>query len=212
MCEVVCSKCGASRPPELTATSERPPCPQCGGTALTFNVSIEESVFVTEHCSAELVPGNQSRDWKQRWKVLQEDLQFISSPRTEVMSGDSIHSSLQCLCSFFIHAYHLKDALKDAAPGLGLTASEIEDAVTNDPRLALLADLANLDKHVNLTKQPRSGYAPVIQQISGVDSSTGNGWNLSAKIEHGATVLDGMAVAQDAAAAWREKLMVWGII
>lgn len=212
MSEVVCSKCGASRPPELAATTERPPCPKCGWTALTFNVSIEESISITAHCSAELVPGNQARDWKQRWKVLQEDLQSISSPRTQVMSGDSIHSSLQHLCSFFIHAYHLKDALKDAAPGLGLTPSDIEAAITNDPRLALLADLANLDKHVNLTKQPRSGCVPVIQQISGVDSSTGNGWNLSVKIEHCATVLDGMDVAQNAVSAWREKLTAWGII
>jgi len=212
MSDVVCSKCGAKRPSELAATSVRPPCPHCGGTALTFNVSIEGSVSATAHCSAELVPGNQVRDWKQRWKVLQEDLQFISSPRTEVMSGDSIHSSLQRLCSFFIHAYHLKNALKDAALGLGLTASDIETAITRDPRLALLADLANLDKHVNLTNPPRSGCVPVIQQISGVDNSTGGGWNLSAKIEHGATVLDGIAVAQNAAAAWREKLSAWRII
>jgi hypothetical protein len=174
-------------------------------------VSIEESVSVTAHCSAELVPGNQARDWKQRWKVLQEDLQFISSPRTEAMSGDSIHSSLQRLCSYFIHTYHLKDALKDAAPGLGLSASDIEAAITNDPRLALLADLANLDKHVNLNKL-RSGSAPVIEQVSGVDSSTGSGWSLSVKIKHGATVLDGMTVAQNAAAGWREKLTAWEIM
>ena len=212
MSEVVCSKCGAGRPPELATTSERPPCPRCGGTALTFNESIEESVSVTEHCSTELAPGNQARDWKQRWKVLEEDLQIISSPRTEVMSGDSIHSAMQRLCAYFIHAYHLKDALKEAAPGLGLTASDIEAAITNDPRLALLADLANLDKHTKLSKPPRSGSAPVIQHISGVDNSMGSGWNLSAKIEHGTVVLDGMTVAQMAAAAWREKLTAWGFI
>lgn len=212
MSEVVCSSCGADRPPELATTSERPPCPHCGGTALTFNVAIEESVSVTAHCSSELVPGNQARDWKQRWKVLQEDLQVISSPCTEVMSSDSIHSAMQRLCSYFIHAYHLKDALKEAAPGLGLTASDIEDAITNDPRLALLADLTNLDKHTNLTKPPRSGSAPVIQQTSGVDNSMRSGWNLSAKIEHGTVVLDGMTVAQNATDAWREKLTAWGII
>ena len=121
------------------------PCPKCGRTVLTFNVSIEESISIREHHSAELVPGNQARDWNQRWKVLQDELKSISSPRTEVMSCDSIHKSFQHLCSFFIHAYHLKDSLKDAAPGFGLPISDIEAAITNDSRLAILADLANLD-------------------------------------------------------------------
>jgi len=209
---VTCSTCGASRPPELGATLERPPCPNCGGTALTFAVSIEESISVSGQCSAELVPGNQTRDWKQRWSQAQKDLQSVFSPSTEAMSGESIHAWLHRLFSFFIHAYHLKDALKDAAPSLGLNASDIEAAITNDPRLALLADLANLDKHFKLTKPPRSGCVPVIEQISGVDSAAGNGWLLSVKIKHGTVILDGLAVAKDAIAAWQEKLSTWGIL
>ena len=126
------------------------------------------------------------------------------------MSTESIHASAYRLFSFFIQTYHLKDALKDAAPGLGLKPN-VEDTITNDSRLALLADLANLDKHTKLTKAPRSGCAPVIKPISGVDSSTGNGWRLSVKIEHGASVLDGLSVAQDAVTAWQEKLKAWGL-
>jgi len=208
---VSCSKCGISRPSDLATLSERPSCPRCGGIALSFNMSIEESVTATDHCSTELVPGNQERDWKQRWKILQEEFQYISSPCTEVMSADSIHTSLQRLSSFFIHAYHFKDALKAASTEIGLTASDIEAAITNDPRLALLADLANLDKHLILNTQPRSGCTPVIQQISGIDNSAGGGWFLSVKIKHGATVLDGITITQNAVAAWREQLMAWKI-
>ena len=63
MSEVTCSKCGASRPPELAAKSERPPCPRCGETALTISVSIEESsMSISGHAFAELVPGNLARD------------------------------------------------------------------------------------------------------------------------------------------------------
>lgn len=136
----------------------------------------------------------------------------MSSPSAETMSGESIHAWLQQLLSFFIHAYHLKDALKDAAPSLGLDASEIEAAITNDPRLALLADLANLDKHFKLKKLPRSGCVPVIQQISGVDSAAANGWLLSVKIVHGKVILDGLTVAKQAIAAWQENLSTWGIL
>ena len=179
---------------------------------MTFAVSIEESTSVSAQCSAELIPGNQTRDWKQRWSQVQKDLQSVSSASAEAMSGESIHAWLQQLFSFFIHAYHLKDALKDAAPSLGLNASDIEAAITNDPRLALLADLANLDKHFKLTKPPRSGCVPVIEQISGVDSAAGNGWFLSVKIRHSTVIFDGLAIANDAIAAWKEKLSAWGIL
>src|SRR5215813_11615684 len=213
MSEVTCSKCGASRPPELAAKSERPTCPRCGETALTISVSIDESsMSLSGHAFAELVPGNQARDWKQRWKLVQEELRLVSSPHKEAMSTESIHASADRLFSFFIQTYHLKDALKDAAPGIGLKPSNVEDAITNDSRLALLADLANLDKHTKLTKRPRSGCAPVIKKTSGADSSTGNGWRLSVEIEHGASVLDGLSVAQDAVTAWQEKLKAWGFI
>jgi hypothetical protein len=163
-------------------------------------------------CSGELIPGNQARDWKQRWALVQMDLQSVSAPSTETMSRESIHAWLQRLFSFFIHAYHLKDALKDAASSLGLIASDIENAITSDPRLALLADLANLDKHFKLTKPPRSGCMPVIGPVSGVDCTTGGGWLLSVKIEHNAVSLNGLTVARDACSAWREKLAAWGVL
>ncbi len=209
--DVTCSKCGAPRPPELSVTTERPPCPDCGSTALTFSVTVEESISISDHCSAELVPGNQTRDWKQRWKLILGDIQLISSPEMAAMSGESIHAALQRLFAFFILAYHLKDALKEAAHQLGLKSSDIEDAITNDPRLALLADLANLDKHMKLTKPPRSGCTPVVEKISGADSTNGSGWRLVVRIKHGSSTLDGLAVARDAIAAWQEKLTAWGI-
>lgn len=69
--------------------------------------------------------------------------------------------------------------MKDAAPGLGLKPSDVESAITKDARLALLADLANLDKHMKLTKAPRSGTVPSIEKISGVDDQASGGWKLS---------------------------------
>ena len=203
---VTCSICGASRPPELSATLERPPCPQCGGTALMFGVSIEESISFSVQCLAELIPGNQARDWKQRWKQAQKDLQSVSSPSAETMSGESIHEWLQQLFSFFIHTYHLKDALKDAAPSLGLNASDIEAAITNDPTLALLADFANLDKHFKFTKLPRSGCVTVIEQIFGVYSASGNEWLLFVKFKDGTAIFDDLTFAKNDIDAWLDKL------
>lgn len=206
---ITCLSCGATRPIELGGSFDRPPCPQCGGTALKMNASIDESVSVHTQLLAELIPGNQARDWKQRWRQIQKDLETVCAPSMEIMSSESIDAWLQRLCSFYIHAFHLKDALKEAAPSLGLKASTIEEAVINDPRLALLADLANLDKHSKLTRRLKSGYLPVFGPRSGVDNPTGNGWLLRLKIEHADITLDGLTVARDAITAWREILTVW---
>jgi hypothetical protein len=177
-------------------------------------VSIKESLSVSASLTVELIPGNQVRDWKQRWKLIQEELQVILSPHTETMSGESIHAALHSLQSFFIQTYHLKDALKDAAPGLGLKASDIETAINNDPRLAILADLANLDKHIkpDPKKAPRSTIAPTIGQISGIDCRSGTGWELSMQIRHGSHTLNGLTVAEDAVNAWRINLKAWKLI
>lgn len=209
---VNCSTCGAPRPLELCTTLDRPLCPQCGGTALTFAASVEEYISVSTACFGELIPGDQIRDWNQRWAQIQNDFQCLSAAYTDTMSRESIHAALQQLFSFFIHAYHLKDALKEAATSLGLNASDIEDAITNDSRLALLADLANLDKHFKLTKPLRSGFLPVIEKVSGFDNMEGNGWFLSVKIKHGTCNLDGLAVAKDVIIAWKEKLAAWSIL
>ena len=45
--------------------------------------------------------------------------------------------------------------------------SDIEAAINRDPDLALLADLANLDKHVTLDNTPRSGDVLAIGPCSG---------------------------------------------
>jgi hypothetical protein len=63
------------------------------------------------------------------------------------MSGVAINAANHRLQSFYIQAYHLKDALK--------SAPAIEPAIAADPALALLADLANLDKHSRLNRPPR---------------------------------------------------------
>ena len=208
---VACSKCHTVRPPEIALATERIPCPTCGGTSLTIGESISECASATSHVYAELIPGMQDRDWRLRWKLVECELQAIVSPHEEIMSRESIHAAQQRLLSFFILAYHLKDALKHEARVLGIVRSDIEKAINDDTRLALLADLANLDKHSRLTEPPRSGSIPVIARVSGVDIPEG-GWKLSMQVEHGTKILDGLAIAEDVAVAWRERLTAWKLI
>lgn len=208
---VTCSKCGSVRPSDLALASDRPPCETCGATSLVIGASMCERIEASVSAAGELIPGGQTRDWRRRWDLIQDQLQLVLRPETVIMSSEAIHQSLQRLTSFFILCFHLKDALIDAAPKLGLKREDVEGAINGDSRLALVADLANLDKHMILTRRTKSGIAPEYDGISGLDQTTG-GWRLSARIKHGPLLLDGLSVAQDAVDAWREWLNGRGLV
>ncbi len=210
--EMICSKCGASQPEVGGSIAGHPPCLRCGKRVWRFDVVLKESASASSCVWGELIPGgDHDRDWKSRWEAMQRELQLLSCPSTKVMSAKAIFAWRDRLCSFWVQAYHLKDALKDAAPALRLDPKDIENAIKNDPCLALLADLANQDKHQTLSQPPKSGCVPVIGKASGQDV-TPQGWTLKVPIEHKGSALDGLDVARAAVAAWREKLKGWGLI
>jgi len=171
-----------------------------------------ESLKVSSSLSMELVPGAQARDWRQRWIEIQEHLKRLLALQSDAMSAASIQNANHDLQSFFVQAYHLKDSLKQDAGTTGLSATTIEDAITADPELALLADLANLDKHAkwNPRKAPRSGDVPT-WHVSGVSDGKA-GWRLSLTIWHKGKTLDGLNFAGKAVSAWKRHLRQWGLI
>ena len=169
-----------------------------------------ESLEVSSSLSMELVPGAQARDWRQRWIEIQEHLKRLLAPHSEALSAASIQNANHDLQSFFVQAYHLKDSLKQDAGTTGVPGTTIEDAITADPHLSLLADLANLDKHVELRDPPRSGDIPT-WKVSGV--SDGNaGWRLSLTIQHKGKTHDGLNFADEVVSAWARHLRRWGLI
>jgi hypothetical protein len=100
-----------------------------------------------------------------------------------------------------------------------VSEAAIEAAVTGDPDLALLADLANLDKHSKLNRPPGSGAVPRVSFGSGavprvsfqaVQAGSGEGgWRLVMTIQHQGKVLDGLDFARAAVAAWERHLKAW---
>ena len=205
--------CGGSGSPLDQAANlpveERTPCPICGSMSRQIRVTCTENLKFTASVSAELTPGTQARDWRQRWIEIQEHLKRLLAPHSEPMSAASIQNANHDLQSFFVQAYHLKDSLILDAGTTGVLETTIEDAITADPHLALLADLANLDKHGKLTKPPRSGDIPT-WDVSGV-SDRDAGWRLSLTIRHKGETHDGLNFAGKAVSAWERHLSQWGL-
>jgi hypothetical protein len=170
-----------------------------------------ESLKVSSSLSMELVPGTQARDWRQRWIGIQEHLKRLRAAHPEPMSAASIQNANHDLQSFFVQAYHLKDSLKQDAGTTGVPETTIENAITADPHLALLADLANLDKHGKWDprKKPRSGDVPT-WDVSGVSDGDA-GWRLSLTIRHKGKTHDGLSLAGDVVSAWERHLNGWGL-
>jgi hypothetical protein len=176
-------------------------------------VSLQASAAAAASVSIALRPADQTRGWRRRWQEAERDLAELLAPRTDAVSGEGIHTARHDLHSFYVQTYHLKDALKDEAGATGVPGATIETTVTNEPALALLADLANLDKHGQLKNPPRSGHVPVVASVAGstVDASPGS-WRLRLVVKHAGKTLDGLELARDAVDAWRRHLTDWGLI
>jgi hypothetical protein len=156
-----------------------------------------------------LTPADQDRGWQRRWLEVQRVQAQLAAPRTGGMSAAAVHQAVQDFMSFFGLAYHLKDALKAASPQ-GLQRSAVESAISNDPTLALLADLANLDKHFVLSQPARSGDIPRLGDLR--STTTANGWEVEMPIHHKGGVIEGTAFAKDVVKAWELRLRGWGLI
>lgn len=213
---VKCKGCGAQRPAVLASTTEKPPCPNCGETAIEVGVtSVTESVGILESVEAALGPAEQERTWERRWQDAQDHLNRLLTPRSEPLSAAAIHAAHADLQAFYIQTYHLKDSLRASSATTGISEQKIENEINNNPDLALLADLANLDKHYRLSRKSRSGDTPKIVSVRGINSSGGTapgGWRLGVEIEHLGHRLDGLHVAKRATAAWEHALKRWNLL
>jgi hypothetical protein len=167
---------------------------------------------VADSISVAMRPGNQQQDWKRRWCDVSDQLPRLLTPRDEDLTSLKILAARAELLSFFVRSYHIKDALCAETGTLGLSRRTIEQAITDDPELALLADLANLDKHLRLNRPPRSGSTPVIEDASGIRAGSGQGgWVLKLPIGHAGVVRDGLDIASATTVAWERCFKTWGL-
>ena len=203
-----CAECGSDRSEVRAVPAEkRPPCPDCGATALVMTETLSAEVRISTDITTGLTPGRQDRDWKLRWEQLDFRLPQVIGSRPGERGEREIHAAAQDLMEFFVSAYHLKDALiQDGV----VARTAVEEAIDDSETLALLADLANLDKHTKLTKKPRSGDVPIIERVS--DVSTKDEWRLRMVIRHKGSQIDGASFAQAAIDEWRSYLKKWGLV
>lgn len=204
-----CSGCGVPRPPGVEGVA-REPCPECGETGLTYALTIAAEVDVAASITPVMTPGDQAETWQSRWALVQARLATIDRVHPAPMQGTAIKEAGQELLEFFVLAYHLKERL-EAEPSI--PPDDVYKMMKASPALCLLADLANLTKHVKLERKTWSGSLPVVGKAHGAGSGDGSvGWTLRLDITHDGKLLDALDVARDAVAAWEAALRGWGLI
>lgn len=208
---VTCSSCESNRDSKLAYEKERPVCPNCGTSTVKISMHVTSIVQVAGSASLRLKPEIQYPGWCQRWAKIQADIQRLTLPRTEPLSSNAIHLAYNELHSFFVQLYHLKDWLIKDSQNTSIPCETIESTITKTPELALLADLANLDKHGELSRPPRSGDIPKIIEVTGVMSKN-SGWHLAVEIEHKGKAYDGLKIAMSTVRAWERNLKSWLLI
>ena len=116
---------------ELVAASARFSCPLASSYL---------AVSVQDLMAADRL-GTPATDWRQRWAQLQRDLRSLRRRSSGGLTSLKVTRKRDLLFTFLVDAYHLKDLLKDASGSTGIPKQAVENAVTNDVSLALLADL-----------------------------------------------------------------------
>lgn len=181
-----------------------------------MGVTAHEYSRTTVSLTTRLIPADQTRGWKQRFHEAERELKKLLAPQTSPRSADTVNAERDALHAFYVQTYHIKDALKADVASTGISGPTIELAISGEPILALLADLANLDKHGawDPKKTPRSGSVPVFASHGGTSShnTQPETWRLDLVIGHAGKTLDGLQVAEEAVAAWRKVLIGWGLL
>lgn len=177
----------------------------------TYSRHIGEAIpRPSDHISSVLLPGG-PRDWRLRWCMIVQRLPNLQGPRSGGRSASTIDLAERDLFEFLVTAYHVKDALiADRA----VNEDVVEKAIDNSSILALLADLANLDKHRKPKKKfkPRSKEWPIVESVGGEANSAEAGWHLRVRIQHCGQEHDGVAFATNVVREWTAHLRKWDLI
>jgi hypothetical protein len=155
-------------------------------------------------------PRYEGWDWKRRWAHAQGELERLMARDTEELSGEAVKVAHRELQTFFVHTYHLKDALIAEASSHGLVPNHRgrdhqrprprPPRRPAEPRQAPQAEPGS----------PQRRRARVISTRGVLAGSGEGGWRLDVQIMHNGEVLDGLEVASAALEAWRRHLKQGG--
>lgn len=112
--------------------------------------------------------------------------------------------------AFFIVCYHVKDYLRNDPAFTKHTDQEIEAYINSNQALAICADICNGQKHLALTRAPRSGDQPEFGNrtfaVNLCHSLAGDEvpqkLAIQLEVEHAGNKLNAFAIASDAMNAW----------
>jgi hypothetical protein len=174
------------------------------------DLDLREEVLLRDDQIVTLEPEEQKRDWRQRWRLMEQELAELLKPQTGPLSAEAVVVVADRVLVFFVESYSLKEALRKEEP-----KHNVEAAIKVDADVGILIDLANLDKHggkLDAKHTPKTKIAPAIDSIRGELRSGTPGWELRMVIKHGSAQLDGLDVANKGVAAWRRWLQGEGLI
>lgn len=192
--DIQCYQCGISRSLSDLTDAGVIPCPNCGSRKLASNTTANASGSAIAVAHGSMARKAQPRDWSHRWSEVQREYQLISIYHSSdtPLSQELLESGATSLLHFFVHTFSIRDALAQAFP---TRQAEIFSKFTSG-KLGLLADLANTEKHVTLSRQPKSGQRPLASRYLDDFDSEGN-WRADVEIQHGASMLLGQSVAKE---------------
>lgn len=182
--------------------------PEKGSGPKRFEVVVGEKLETADQVSLVLKPFVGNERWSERFHDCESTLPSLDSPQTSEFNGANIKALASRTFALVVDLYHVKDALIEEAPG-GVTRERVEEAISADPDLSLLADLCNQRKHGVLTRV-RSGDEPKVKPYEGVGVDA-TAWRCRIMVEHHGAERELFSIVHAALAAWRRLFRSWGI-
>lgn len=196
---------------EQSLPEKRAACTVCGSTKRRMSDLITVTARASGEAFGSIIPAQQKRDWKLRWKQLNTEILIIASPVYGPLDSDRIKEEASRLHTFLVSMNSLRDSLIHE-PGQIVSTKDINTRIKSDSRLSLATDVANLEKHVVLTKQIWSGVAPSFGVTRSIDVRGTKGWMASVEVHHNGKTYELLSIAQNGLQAWEEALKDWRLI
>ena len=196
---------------EQSLPEKRAACMVCGSTKRRMSDLITVTARASGEAFGSIIPAQQKREWKLRWKQLNTEILILASPVYGPLDSDRIKEEASRLHTFLVSMNSLRDTLIHE-PGQIVSSAAITTRIKKDSRLALAIDVANLEKHVVLDRKIWTGVAPSFGVTRSIDVRGTKGWMASVEVHHNGQTYELLSIAQNGLQAWEDALKDWRLI
>lgn len=210
----VCTNCGTDRGLRPPSAPPPTPCPNCGSRAISLSVTLAASATSSAAANPSIAIGQppSGSAWLVRWNDLVARLATVTGMQHAQLSSVAVRQAALELLDFIVSLFHFEDLMYVEEAALQLGTGAVASAIKRESTLDLVADVANTQKHVKLTRKLRSAGAPTFgPAFNKHPTPMDPAWTVSIHIDHCGKDVEADQLASEAMDCWWSILTGWNL-